>query len=679
MRTPLHVYSGGFLGPSRTARRVRRILDLTGHDLRLGWPAQTGIVAVWGHAARARRGEWVAARSGARLIRLEDAPLRSLFPGRAGEPPLGLLLDQRGIHYDPSQPSDLETLLATHPLDDPALMARAQRGMDRLVHGEFTKYAAFDPDLPAPEPGYVLVIDQVAQDAALTQGGLSGGLPTRIFQQMLAQAQRDFPGARIILRGHPETRDGHRLGHFTQADARAAPITLLSDPVSPWALLRGAIAVYTVCSHLGFEAILAGHRPRVWGLPFYAGWGLSDDQTAHPRRNRTLTATQLFAAVMLLFPHWYDPCRDRLCQFEDALDHLEALRRAWRDDREGYTALDMRLWKRAPLQGFFGGWKRLRFASRPDPSRPNLVWGADRAAPPAPNPAPNPATPPDSTPRYLRIEDGFLRSRGLGAALTPPISLIRDDLGIYFDPGQPSRLETLIATPPPPGGEGRALALAQTISTRHLSKYNLTAARPELPSGHRILVPGQVEDDASIRFGTEHIRTNLALLTATRAQNPGAVIIYKPHPDVEAGLRPGAIAPLDVLRHADAIASHADPARLLDHVQEVWTMTSTLGLEALLRGVPVTTFGAPFYAGWGLTRDLGQPPARRSARPDLAQFLYAALIAYPRYRDPVSGLPCPPEIAVLRLAEGTCPKPPALRLLAKLQGALAPWPQLWRR
>ena len=661
---PVHAFTGGFLGPGQTACRIRRIMALSGYPLRAGWPDARGRIAVWGRAAHAARGEWVSRNTGAALIRVEDAFLRSLFPGRAGEPPLGLLIDETGIHFDPSRPSDLETLLATHPFDDHALMERARLGMTRLKHGQFSKYAAHDPDLKAPAPGYVLVVDQVRGDASLRHGGLNGSLSKHLFQDMLVQAQLDFPGTRIVIRAHPENITGHRAGHFGPEHAQGNHITLLTKNVSAWELLEGALAVYTVSSQLGFEAIFAGHRPRVWGLPFYAGWGLSEDQTPHPRRGRRLTRAQLFAGAMLLYPRWYDPCRDRLCSFEDALNHLEALRRAWRDDRHGYTALDMRLWKRAHLQAFFGRWKPLRFASTPSNSQPNLIWGA----------APHPPAP-----HVIRIEDGFLRSRGLGAALTPPLSLITDDLGLYFDPTGPSRLEALIAAPLPPGGAERASALRAQILAHRLSKYNLQATLPDLPKGHRILVPGQVEDDASIRLGTTRIRTNLDLLRVTRAQNPDAVILYKPHPDVEAGLRPGAVDLVQALRFADTVLHQTDPAQLLDHVQEVWTMTSTLGLEALLRNVPVTTHGAPFYAGWGLTRDLGAIPDRRRARPDLNAFIHATLIAYPRYCDPITRLPCAPEVAVERLASGQTNRPPYLRMLAKLQGALAAQAHLWRR
>ena len=278
----------------------------------------------------------------------------------------------------------------------------------------------------------------------------------------------------------------------------------------------------------------------------------------------------------------------------------------------------------------------------------------------------------------VRIEDGFLRSRGLGAELVPPVSLVTDDLGIYYDPTRPSRLEALITARETlrPDQQLRAERLVARLTEGGLSKYNLGGALPELPGGRRILVPGQVEDDASIRKGAGTIHTNLDLLRAVREANPDAVIIYKPHPDVEAGLRAGDIAASDL---ADVIASGTDPAALLMQVQEVWTITSLTGFEALLRGVKVTTLGAPFYAGWGLTTDLGQVPARRGARPSLFGLVHAALIDYPRYLDPVTGLPCPVEVAVERLVTGHIPHPGlANRLLSKLQGAFATYAHLWR-
>src|SRR4051812_4800189 len=61
------------------------------------------------------------------------------------------------------------------------------------------------------------------------------------------------------------------------------------------------------------------------------------------------------------------------------------------------------------------------------------LWGAA--------PVPH-GTPPGV--RLVRVEDGFLRSVGLGADLVSPLSWVFDDQGIYFDPRQPSALESLL-------------------------------------------------------------------------------------------------------------------------------------------------------------------------------------------------------------------------------------------
>jgi capsular polysaccharide export protein len=426
-------------------------------------------------------------------------------------------------------------------------------------------------------------------------------------------------------------------------------------------LLEGATAVYTVSAALGFDAIMAGHRPVATGEPFYAGRGLTEDRGPIVRRRRVLTRAQLFAAAMIEAPLWYDPHRDALCGIEAAIAAEAALARAAREDARGYVATGISLWKRAHVARMLGGRVRyVRSAARAaraaaEMGRPLVLWGAAEAPPGA---------------QALRLEDGFLRSNGLGARLVPPLSLACDDLGIYFDPGQESRLERLIAASGalPDAEIERAERLIGRIRDHGLSKYNIARGTGEaLPAG-AILVPGQVEDDASVRLGAGAVQTNRDLLRRVREDNPDARVLYKPHPDVEAGLRAGHVDD-GVLREVGAATVSGDPARLLGAGVRVWTITSGLGFEALLRGCEVTTLGAPFYAGWGLTRDLGPVPARRTARPGLPGLAHAALIGYPRYRDPVSGLPCPTEVAVERLAAGDGPG--AAGVLARLQGLRA--------
>ncbi|MFY0623218.1 MAG: capsular polysaccharide biosynthesis protein [Pelagimonas sp.] len=660
----LYVYNGGFL----TNPRIRRILDLSGYQIALGKPKDGDFVGIWGQSPTSHRGEKVATHTNAKMVRVEDAFLRSLHPGRSGDPPLGLMIDHGGIHFDPSTRSDLETLLRTNPLDDGALLAQARSAITRMQANHLSKYSATRLDLALPKPGYVLIIDQTEGDASVKASRADRSR----FLEMLFVAREEHPGARFVIKTHPETSAGFRGGHFRDEDT-AENIEICDAPVSPWQLLEGATAVYTVSSQMGFEAILAGHKPRVFGGPFYAGWGLTEDEDVFPHRNRKLTRAQLFCAAMMLFPHWYDPYHDRLCTLEDHLAALEAQSRAWREDHQGWVASGMRLWKRRPLQQVFGSVRSVVYEDDSEKAQQiadrtkarRMVWSSKA-----------------TEANVARVEDGFLRSRGLGAELIPPLSLALDEVGIYYDPTAPSRLEQLIhnSTALSDGQIERAEKLISRLNQNSLSKYNLSGELPTLPSGHRILVPGQVEDDASILKGCGEVRTNADLLRLAREANPTSVVIWKPHPDVIAGLRNGHVDTPD--RWADMTLTSGNIGSILNNVDEIWTLTSLTGFEALLRGCRVTTLGAPFYAGWGLTRDLGQVPARRlgGQRPTLAGLAHATLIDYPRYFDPVTGLACPVEVIVDRLINDAIPQPgPFNRSLSKLQGLLASYAHLWRR
>lgn len=256
--------------------------------------------------------------------------------------------------------------------------------------------------------------------------------------------------------------------------------------------------------------------------------------------------------------------------------------------------------------------------------------------------------------KLIEVEDGFIRSSGLGADCVPPLSIVVDRLGVHFDPERPSELENLLET-----GDfseallNRARQLRESIVRSRLSKYGV--GKPEtvgVASGRRsILVPGQVEDDLAVIRGGRGLTSNLELLRRVREGAPEAFIIYKPHPDVVAGHRRGAIPDEKCSTVADKIVRGGSISSLIDSVDEVHVNTSLTGFEALLRHKPVTTYGVPFYAGWGLTCDRGAVPDRRTAKRSLDELVAAVLLLYPRYLDPVTGLPCPPEVLVRRLIE----------------------------
>lgn len=328
---------------------------------------------------------------------------------------------------------------------------------------------------------------------------------------------------------------------------------------------------------------------------------------------------------------------------------------------EAVYACGFSSWKRPVVRSFFSGADVVFVdsASQVPEGGTLAVWGLK----------PIPGTRAEGV-SVVRLEDGFLRSVGLGADLIRPLSWVGDWLGIYYDATRPSDLECLLqATEFTDGQLGRAKALRERIVESGLTKYNVGRGVWHRPAGagRVILVPGQVESDASLRFGAPGLRTNLGLLRAVREANPGAYILYKPHPDVLAGLRAKGEGEDSALAWCDGLAGEADMALLLAEVDEVHVLTSLAGFEALLRGKPVTCHGQPFYAGWGLTADK-HPVPRRTRTLSLDGLVAGALVLYPRYMSRADGLPISPEQALDELL--------AWR---EQDGGRVPWWREWHR
>jgi capsular polysaccharide export protein len=357
----------------------------------------------------------------------------------------------------------------------------------------------------------------------------------------------------------------------------------------------------------------------------------------------------------------------------EAAGEIVAQWRALADvNRDIAVACGMAWWKRPRIAQFPWADQRppLHFA---DDAPSAIARAGDHAIAMWPSRAP-PGLVERAEARLVRIEDGFIRSIGLGADLHPPLSIVVDQTGIYYDPTRPSDLESILAQHAL--GQDlciRAEALIQTIVTRGISKYASEA--PIAPAQRRtrrtVLVPGQVEDDMSVRLGGAGIASNLELLRRARAAEPDAYLLFKPHPDVDAGHRQGRVPDDQLLAYADEIVRGEAMPSLLSRVDAVHVLTSLTGFEALLRGVEVTVHGQPFYAGWGLTHDLAPPLPRRGRPLTLPQLVAGTLILYPRYLDPVTELPCPPEILLQRFAEGWRPKASWLIRVRRWQGRLA--------
>ena len=637
-------------------------------------PAGLDAVAGWGYKNTSDTARSLARQWNVPYLAVEDGFLRSLGLGVTGCPPLSLVVDSVGMYYNCSRPSSLEEDLLEANFSQTE-RERARTAIASLITHRLSKYNhAPDPPRLFPDDGRkrVLLLDQTRNDVSVRLGGASAAT----FDDMLAAALHEYPDAHLAIKTHPDVLAGKKRGYLNKKDADRAQI--ISADCNPIALLQQVDSVFTVSSQMGFEALLLGKQVHCFGLPFYAGWGLTADRQSCPRRNKARTLEDLFIAAYMRYPRYIDPYTGRRCEIETVIDIL--------GDQKRHNDRTRGLWVCAGFSGWRRGFAR-RFLQSTDGGfycKQSVAAAAGKAAelgakvltwtPKAP-PGIEKACAASGVPR-VNMEDGFLRSSGLGSAFHWPYSLSLDTVGIYYDPTSPSELELLLENAPfPPQLLARAAALRRALAASGVTKYNVgeKAAPPAFAAGGApvILVIGQVENDASVKRGGMGIFSDSALLQAVRQKNPGAFIVYKPHPDVVSGARRGGILHRNKGELFDQVVTEFSLAALFPHIDALHTLTSLSGFEALLRGIPVFTYGGPFYAGWGLTTDRVTFP-RRTRQLTLDALVAATLILYPLYYDWKTNTPCGPEVVLERLKQKYTPKQGALvRLQCRIFNRIA--------
>ena len=621
----------------------------------------------WGRRPSARRVERLGQHWGLPVWHIEDGFLRSFGKGRA-DPPLALLIDDLGVHFDATSPSRLEHLIAT-PLSLEQ-RCRAQQVQALWCEQRLSKVNPAQ-ESPVPEERFVLVVDQSAGDYSIPLGGAS----PECFGQMLQEALADHPACTVVLKVHPDVIHGRARGHFSAKDLVHPRIRVSADGLHPAGLLQRAEAVYAVTSQMGFEALLWGRPVHCFGMPFYAGWGLTHDRLAAPdRRQQGVSLEALVHGALIAYPHCIDPHQHEPCSIETLMRAIGLQRRMHALAPRSVQAFGFTPWKQRNLCRFLAG-SEVRYPMpwmTPDTTidavavwgrrgKPRVLRAADRRRLPT-----------------LHVEDGFLRSVGLGADLIDPISWVVDGRGMYYDATGPSDLEVLLSH-----GDWsvsqleRAAQLRQRLVRAAITKYNLQSTPWQRPNGIQrvVLVVGQVESDASIRFGAPGVCTNLGLLQAVRAAEPEAYLVYKPHPDVSAGLCRAGEGEEVAQECCDEVLTSGSIDQLFTQIDALHVLTSLAGFEAILRGLEVHCWGLPFYAGWGLTRDR-ETCSRRGRSLELDALVHAALIEYPRYVSRGSGWFITPEQAIDELIAWK-DGPPSRRTL--VQALFRHWGRLRRR
>ncbi|ELF7077667.1 capsular polysaccharide biosynthesis protein [Campylobacter coli] len=598
----------------------------------------------WGRKKSGLKAVELAKKHNVKFLLLEDGFLRSLNLGVENSPSFSIVKDEIGIYYDATAPSKLENILNTYEFSSEEL-EQAKKAIELIKKEKLSKYnnnLCVPKELFSANEERVLIITQVANDASL-KFGLADNFST---QDIINEAIKENPNAKIYIKIHPDVLSGKKQSDFN-AQNLSNKCVIIKENYNPIELLSYFKKVYTKTSGMGFEALMLGSECVCYGVPFYAGWGLTQDKQACKRRLKKRSLEEIFYAAYILYSEYFNPYLNQKGDIFDTIYTLAKYKKIEQANSNKLYFLGFTLWKRWFMKPFFKAKnnKIIFLNSLDELYKANLIsedkifiWGKkyDKTL-----------LAKDFNNEIFLVEDGFLRSVFLGSDLTRPFSLIVDNKGLYVDPSKPSDLEDILQNYKFDDGlKQRAKKLITTITQNKFSKYNgLKHEKLNFNTNKKIiLIPAQVEDDASMILGGAGFDT-LKLLQSVRKANENAFIVFKPHPDVLSGNRKGLKDKNIILKYCDEIIENVSIDSAINACDEVHTITSTSGFDALLRGKKVVVYGKPFYAGWGLTQDLHHI-SRRTRVLSLEELVAGVLILYPRYIHPKSKNLCEVELAL---------------------------------
>ncbi|EFN0427984.1 capsular polysaccharide biosynthesis protein [Campylobacter coli] len=600
----------------------------------------------WGRKKSGLKAVELAKKYNIKFLLLEDGFLRSLNLGVENSPSFSIVKDDVGIYYDATAPSKLENILNTYEFSSEEL-EQAKKAIELIKKEKLSKYnnnLCVPKELFSANEERVLIITQVANDASL-KFGLADNFST---QDIINEAIKENPNAKIYIKIHPDVLSGKKQSDFN-AQNLSNKCVIIKENYNPIELLSYFKKVYTKTSGMGFEALMLGSECVCYGVPFYAGWGLTQDKQACKRRLKKRSLEEIFYAAYILYSEYFNPYLNQKGDIFDTIYTLAKYKKIEQANSNKLYFLGFTLWKRWFMKPFFKAKnnKIIFLNSLDELYKANLIsedkifiWGKkyDKTL-----------LAKDFNNEIFLVEDGFLRSVFLGSDLTRPFSLIVDNKGLYVDPSKPSDLEDILQNYKFDDGlKQRAKKLITTITQNKFSKYNGLKhedLKINAKIGQKIiLIPAQVEDDASMILGGFGLST-LDLLKEVRSKNQDAYIIFKPHPDVLSGNRVGLKDETLILEFCDEIVKDCSIDSAIKIADEIHTITSTSGFDALLRAKKVFTYGMPFYAGWGLTKDKHKCE-RRTRKLSLEELVAGALIAYPRYINPKTKTLCEIEVCL---------------------------------
>lgn len=265
------------------------------------------------------------------VVIIEDGFIRSLDIGLSGESGLSIMLDDITAYYDATKISRLSRLLQDGRALSNSELDRSLAAIEKIVATKVSKYnhaPAIAVKIGTPGRRKILLIDQRFGDQSVS----SGLADEHTFNRMLLDAINNNPDCDIIIKQHPDAIKGGKSSYYSNERLAFTQhmdhIYLVNYDINPYSLLELVDEVYVATSGMGFEALMAGKKVHCYGMPFYAGWGLTEDQITLPSRTRNRSLPEVFYFAYIELSRYFDPDQNCVVGVEGIVDYISK-HRGW--------------------------------------------------------------------------------------------------------------------------------------------------------------------------------------------------------------------------------------------------------------------------------------------------------------------------------------------------------------
>jgi capsule polysaccharide export protein KpsC/LpsZ len=261
-------------------------------------PTKPKNIYIWGYEI----GHWALLVSkifNIKISRVEDGYLRSFYLGKEHNQANSLVIDNESLHFDKNGKSIIHELISEE-IDEKITNQHAEYFIKFCKNNFITKYSAINKthlktieqiNNLFPAANFIGVVGQKPNDKSMIYGNPKSYSNFSIFYKALKENKDSI----IIFKQHPDVVDNSLTDILVKLFCIFSKRTFfIKDKfLSPIYFINRSNVIYTISSTIGFEALIHDKKTVVFGTPFYAGYGLTEDRVKIERKKKLITKEQL--------------------------------------------------------------------------------------------------------------------------------------------------------------------------------------------------------------------------------------------------------------------------------------------------------------------------------------------------------------------------------------------------